>query len=498
MFQFKTQPFAHQLREFEGHARDEYRGLLFEQRTGKTKVIIDSAALLHSEGQINALVVVAPNGVHRNWITEGVADHLPDWVERYCVAWAGDDTKRKQVALEKLFDPGHHLRIFTINIEALVTKKGFAFVKRLLNATDAMFVVDESTRIKNPQTAVTKNLLKLRDMAKYRRILNGTPTTQGPLDLYSQLMFLSDDAVPLQSYVAFRNRYAEFLPATHPMIQHIMRTTGTRWVPSIVATDDDGQPRYKNLDELNEWMYRSCTRVLRKDCGDVPEKLYKRWEVEYPEKQRKMIEKALMDLKNGYTPEPINKLTAVMLYQRMICGVMPKQLTGLGEDVPMFERPEDNPRLQAIQQIVEAYPGANIVFWARFKRDLHEIVGLLGKLSEKPIARYWGDISADEREEAKEGFQAGRYQYFVGQPGAGGVGLPLYAADIIAYHSNDFSLYHRLQSEDRAEHILKKENTLIIDLETPGTVDSKIITALRSKKDVADLITGDETGEWLK
>jgi len=82
--------------------------------------------------------------------------------------------------------------------------------------------------------------------------------------------------------------------------------------------------------------------------------------------------------------------------------------------------------------------------------------------------------------------------------GAGGVGLPLHAADVMVYHSNTFSLYHRLQSEDRAENMLKKTGTLIIDIEAKGTVDSKIIDALRSKKDVADLITGDESGKWLE
>ncbi|WP_448506567.1 SNF2-related protein [Immundisolibacter sp.] len=490
MFVFKTTPFRHQLQEFNAHARDEYRGLLFEQRTGKTKVILDSAALLHAEGRINALFVLAPNGVHRNWLSDEVPTHLPDWVQYRTACWSSSPSKKQQAALEQIFDIGSHLRIFTMNIEAIGTKKGFEFAKRFLNATDAMFVVDESTRIKNSKAVSVVNLMKLRDFAPYRRILNGTPVTQGPLDMYSQLRFLSDEALPVQSEVAFRNRYAEFMPPSHPMVRSIMRKTDSRLVPQIIAT-------YKNLEELKEWVDKSCTRVLRKDCADIPEKLYKRWEVEYPPHQQKIVKQQLDNLRLGRTPEPINKLTAVMLYQRLLCGLVPKQLTGTGEHQLMFEKPEDNPRLQAILEIIDAYPDAQIIFWARFRTDLHDISNLLERHTSTKVARYWGDISNNEREAAKRGFQTGEMKYFVGQQVAGGVGLPLHAADIVVYHSNTFSLYHRLQSEDRAEHLAKQKGTLVIDLEVPGTVDGRIISALRSKKDVANLITGDESGEWL-
>lgn len=497
-FQYKTTPFAHQRTICEASWADEYVGLLLEQRTGKSKIIIDTCAQLYDTGRINGLLIVAPNGVHRNWVNDEIPTHCPDRVQRIAAVWSSNHTKAKTAELEALFNGGHELRILAMNIEALATKKGIEFARRFLNATTAMMVVDESTRIKNPSAAVTKACLKLAKHAKYRRICNGTPATQSPLDVYAQLLFLHEDAVPVQSYVAFKARYADFLPASHPMVQGIMRKSGSRFAPQIMATNDDGTPSYKNLEELKSWVDKCCYRVTRKECADLPEKLYKRWEVELAPHQDKLIKQYLLAMKQGHTPEPINKMVAVMLYQRMVCGIVPKQLTGDEQHTKMFESPEDNPRIQAVQEIIEAYPDASIIFWARFKTDLHEIVAHIQKVTGKQVARYWGDISNDEREAAKESFQNKSIQYFVGQQGAGGVGLPLHAADVMVYHSNDFSLYHRLQSEDRSEHLQKKTGTLIIDIEAKGTVDSKIINALRSKKDVADLITGDETGAWLE
>lgn len=497
-FQYKIPPFKHQKTIFEQTWDKEYRGLFMEQRTGKSAVILYTAAQLHKAGRINGLLLVCPNGVHRNWIADEVVKHLPDWTQRIAVVWSSNHTKAKTAELESLFNGGHELRILAMNIEALATKKGAEFARRFLNATTAMMVVDESTRIKNPSAAVTKACLKLAKHAKYRRVLNGTPATQSPLDVYAQLLFLHEDAVPVQSYVAFKARYADFLPASHPMVQGIMRKSGTRFAPQIIAQDDDGKPMYKNLEELKQWVDKCCDRVTRKECADLPEKLYKRWEVELAPHQEKLIKQYLLAMKQGHTPEPINKMVAVMLYQRMVCGIVPKQLTGDEAHTKLFDKPEDNPRIQAVQEIIEAYPDASIIFWARFKTDLHEIVAHIQKVTGKPVARYWGDISNDEREEAKIAFQEKRVQYFVGQQGAGGVGLPLHAADVMCYFSNSFSLYERLQSEDRAENMLKKTGTLIIDIEAKGTVDTKIINALRAKKDIADLITGDVNYGWLE
>lgn len=496
-FQYKAPPFAHQKRIFEATWDKPYWGLFLEQRTGKSQIVLVTAAQLHSMGQINTLVIIAPNGVHRNWISDEIPKHLPDWVQRYTATWSADTTKKKTAELEGLFNTGTHLRIFSMNIEAVGTKRGFEFLKRLLNATDALVAVDESTRIKNPSAVTVKNLMKLRDKAKYRRILNGTPITQSPLDVYSQLLFLDDYAVPVQSYVAFKARYADFLPAHHPMVKKIMERSGSRWVPQIIASNPDGTPAYKNLEELKSYVDKCSTRVTRKECVDMPEKLYKRWEVTCPPHHKNIIHTWVENMRKGHTPEPIEKMTAVMFYQRLLCGVIPYQLTGTVDEA-IWETPEDNPRLQALLEIIEEYPTASIIIWARFRRDLHEISNLIEKVTTKTVARYWGDINDNEREIAKQGFQDGTFQYFVGQQGAGGVGLPLHKAEVMVYHSNTFSLYERLQSEDRAENLQKTVGTVVIDLEVPNTVDSKIINALRNKRDVADLITGDNNDEWLR
>ena len=82
-------------------------------------------------------------------------------------------------------------------------------------------------------------------------------------------------------------------------------------------------------------------------------------------------------------------------------------------------------------------------------------------------------------------------RFFVGHVQAGGKGLTLHAATTVVYFSNDFSLENRLQSEDRAHRIGQKHNVTYIDFVAPNTLDEKVVSTLRDKKSMADLITGD-------
>jgi SNF2 family DNA or RNA helicase len=77
------------------------------------------------------------------------------------------------------------------------------------------------------------------------------------------------------------------------------------------------------------------------------------------------------------------------------------------------------------------------------------------------------------------------------------MGITLTAADTVVYYSNSYNLEHRLQSEDRAHRIGQDKKVVYIDIICPGTIDSKIVKALRDKKNIAQQVMGDEWKQWL-
>jgi len=67
----------------------------------------------------------------------------------------------------------------------------------------------------------------------------------------------------------------------------------------------------------------------------------------------------------------------------------------------------------------------------------------------------------------------------------------------VIYYSNNYDLEVRLQSEDRAHRIGQKKSVLYVDLMSPGTVDERIVEALRNKIDIATQVLGEELKTWL-
>ena len=76
--------------------------------------------------------------------------------------------------------------------------------------------------------------------------------------------------------------------------------------------------------------------------------------------------------------------------------------------------------------------------------------------------------------------------------------LTLTEANLVVYYANDFNLETRIQSEDRAHRIGQKNNVTYIDLISEGTIDERIVKALRSKIDIGALVLGEEAKQWLK
>ena len=260
-YKFKTEPYEHQLEALKRSWDQKEYAYFMEMGTGKSKVLVDNIAVLYDRGVINAAVIVAPKGVYKNWSEREIPAHMPDHVLRHVGVWNPAPTKKQKIQLTKLFEVTDDLKILVINVEAFSTKKGVAFVEKFLLTHNALMAIDESTTIKNPKAQRTKSLVKLALQSKYRRILTGFPVTQSPLDLYTQAEFLCVDLLGYSSFYTFQNHYAKV----------VSRSMGQRTFRQVVG--------YQNLEELTEKVSQFSYRVLKKDCLDLPDKVYQRREV---------------------------------------------------------------------------------------------------------------------------------------------------------------------------------------------------------------------------
>jgi len=475
-YKFKTKPYEHQLIALEkSWQKDEY-GYFMEMGTGKSKVLIDNMAMLYDKGRINAALIIAPKGVYRNWLSQEIPNHLPSHIDHKTVLWTALTSKTKDKEYQLLFKTDYNLHILLMNVEALSTKKGVEFAGKFLRCHKTLMVIDESTTIKNPTAKRTKAILNLSKETKYRRILTGSPVTKSPLDLYSQCAFLNEHLLGFSSYYTFRNRYA----------QMIERNFGGRRV-QIVAS-------YRRLDELAETLKPFSYRILKEDCLDLPPKIYMKREIELTDEQKKayttMKSAALAQL-NGKIATAPHVLTQLMRLHQITCG----HFTADDGTIQEFK----NNRMSELLDLLEEMEG-KVIIWANYIYDIEQIVKTIGQeYGEDSIVEYYGAIESKKRQVNIEKFQdpKSKVRFFVGNPQTGGYGITLTAASNVIYYSNGYDLEKRLQSEDRAHRIGQKQSVTYVDLIAKGTVDDKIVKALRKKINIASAIMGEELKAWI-
>ena len=479
-----TKPMNHQSTAMERLKDRRHYGLFMEQGTGKTWCLLADAERLYEAGEIEALFVVAPNGVHTNWIRREIPQHMS--TPHLARAWKSGAGKRYTERMQEVLQRSKkkRLRIFAINIDALITKKGFAFALEFIIAYKTMMVVDESTRIKNPTAGRTKAVMRLRPHAFYVRIATGTPVTNAPVDVFSQMEFLKAGLLGTTSYRAFYAEYAELLTPDHPMMQRMIERNPRVARAQVVARDKEGRPKWRNLSKLQRLLEPHTYRVKKEECLDLPPKIYKTHYFELSPGQKKayklMKKERRMELKEE-----------VVAVQALSAGIKLQQITSgftLHEGEVHYVA-DKNTRLKALMDLIEDIDGQFIV-WARFREEIRAITELLQK-NKIPAAAYFGDVNAADREAAIDNFQGGKIRAFIGQQQAAGMGLTLTAAQTAIYYSNDFNLEHRLQSEDRCHRKGTKGNVVYIDLVAEDSIDEVIATALQRKSDMAAAIVGD-------
>ncbi len=469
MFEFKTTPFAHQLAEFERSRDAEARAIFWEQGTGKSKLTIDTAAWLYLAGKINAVVVVAPNGVHRNWVENEIPDHTPDLVMNSSRAFhfqapKAQNKSHKQAIRSLLFHEG--LSWLTISYDGWMTAEGKRTLIDFLDRRRVLLVGDEGHYLKNPTADRTRSVLKAATYAAYRRLLTGTPIAQGPFDAYSEIRFLVENywhQHELSTFTEFKKHFGIWKKGWNANAIRRVKDPETGHWKLQQGCEYDDLVGYRRLDELQALLAPISSRVTKDEVLDLPPKLYtKRYFTLTPEQAhlykvmkeefivwldtggleaeaatvaeavsdgscatcggRREIEAegyiypcgdcggAAVGINEGQTPV-IAALAIVRLLrlQQITRGYLP---TGI-EDEPVHIIPGGNRLLRDMCDEIETRPHKTIV-WARFQMDITQIIQELTRRGIKAV-RYDGLVNDDGRAEAKALFQGERTIYDRGQ-----------------------------------------------------------------------------------
>lgn len=507
-YAFRVRPFDHQLAALRASVRKRAFALFMEPGTGKTKVTLDTAAILFKRGHVRGLLVVAPNDVHAQWVDEQMVEHLPTDIETRAVVW---DASRASVMrrVDALMKPlPHTLHVLCMNHEALATKRGRVAARKFLKTYPSLFVLDESHAFKSPSAARTRAAIALAPLAFARRLLTGTETDGNPFDLYSQFQFLDPRIIGFDSFVAFKHRYGVW----------------TRETAMTRPADPSKQPRrveyeslqaYANLEELTARIAPFVFRARKRDCLDLPPKHYTRLPTHLSPAQRAVYESLLSEglvlLDRASRGEPIAvrpveglddkellervqdprgrmtmkiKLTLQLRLQQCAGGFVTDD-EGVTQCIEAA--PDSIPRVVAACEHIEramTVGEGKVIVWSVFRAELAMLQSVLKKRGHR-VVRVDGTVTGQERVEAIAQFKSTSERaprILVAHPRTMGTGQNLALANEMLYYSNPLSSILRTQSEDRIDRIGQTRTVTIADLVSRDAPIDRIILALHAKK----------------
>jgi SNF2 family DNA or RNA helicase len=470
---------THQAKGLEELRRNEAFALLMEPRTGKTATILAEFGELEMQGTLKSMLVIAPAGCYLGW-KDDAPKHLASELNARMQIYDWSARKDKAADKEELrkFLEYQGPRILLVNVEALskVIRARDLCVK-FLKQGPAMMVVDESTCIKGYAAKRTKFIISIRQLACRRRILSGLPSPQGPLDLWSQFYFLDPMILRLFTFIEFRRDYAV-------MVRKPFGPKG-RMVDIVTG--------YKNIDRLADRIRPYSYRVKLEDCYDLPPKIYMRRDVEMTPEQKRIYESilafAVAHLGEQEYVTATLVITQILRLHQVICG---HTTSDNGEQISIPEN-----RTGQLLELLEEYPETTkAVIWCSYDADVRKVTKAL---TEKygTVSRFWGGNMATREEEERQFKTDPARRFMVATPAAGGRGKTWDMADLNVYYSSTPNLEHRFQSEERTQIKGKSNSVAYVDLMCRGSVEEKIVQALRAKIDISTTINGDNYRSWL-
>lgn len=473
-------PYKHQMEGARLLAEHDAFALLCEMGTGKSRMLCMDIQYKIERGEIDRVVIVAPSGSYRNWNGE-----LERWLPKEfydslkIFTWVSSKSSVKKDFKEFLAFKGSKPRILLINVEALsrvdAAKDGLV---EFLSGGNAMFAIDESQCVKSPDSLRTKFILKTGGLAKYRRILTGLVAPENPLNTWSQFYFLDPNILGHKSFFSFRARYA--------ITRKVDFKQGGRPIDVVVG--------YRHVEELQQKILRKSFRVQTEDVLDLPEKIYMpirdvRLSMEQLKAYNDIKRLAMTEINGQYVTAQIAAAVLTKLHS-VLCGHVVDENGNL-HDVPSH-------RVEAIQEVLADHQGKAII-WAPYPRLLTKIAEALeAEYGAESTVRYWGETSSDDRVAGVKRFQEDpKCRFFVSNPSVGGEGITLTAATLVIYAANSWKASDRQQSEARAHRAGQTRPVVYVDIASKGSMEEKLINALRNKFDLAALVTGDKLKEWL-
>lgn len=406
--------------------------LWLDMGLGKTVSTLTALSDLLADFELFKVLVIAPKRVAEyTWPNElGLWEHLSHITHTVI---AGPPAKREQAVRQ-----GTNIHIISRdNVVWLVDKLRGKWPYDCI-------VIDESSSFKNPSSKRFRALRKVAPVTPGIIELTGTPTSNGLLDLWSQIFLLDGGAALGKTFGAYKNRY--------------FRASG--YMGYDLKLNDGADA------EIHAAVAPLCLRLAADDYLEMPERIDNHIAVHLPAKARAQyddLEKAfLLRLETADVPV----LSAAALTNKLLQVANGHVYDESGEYHPLHEA-----KLDALASVIEEAAGAPVLVAYNYRSDQDRI-----------RQRFPGAVDIKDSDDTQARWNNGEIPLLMAHPGSAGHGLNLQAGgSIICWYGLNWSLELYAQFNARLHRQGQQKPVVVHHIVAQDTVDTTVLAALATK-----------------
>lgn len=420
------------------------KGLLaFEQGLGKTLVAIEAFRRVKAEGSAERLLVICPNSLKRNWSAE-IQKFAPGLTFEIV---EGTPKLRRQAFLKTKAD------VVITSYETARTE--ITALLALLGRKNTAMVLDESHAAKNWRSLTSTAMRHLAPACTFRWLLSGTPVTNKPADLFTQVEIIAPGEGRLGSLQVF-----------------------------LDSVESDPESVRESVDEI-------VLRRTKEQCLDLPEKTFMDIQVELPAWQRKLYDEMRTEMVcaiQAMSGDEYKAFASTALAQLTRLGQIASNpsmlLPGLNEDPGKFEA------MDGIIEDLMTVPNRKVIIWSNFVATIEQ---LLKRYERFGAVAIYGGVEATLRQDVAKSFQNDpEVRVLIANPAAAATGFTLTAASFTIYETLSWRYDFYAQSQDRNHRIGQTLPVTYMRLIAVDTIEEAIIKALEKKSALAGSLLGDK------
>lgn len=453
-FTAKHEAFAYQHEAFMAVKDLPYSAIFHEQGLGKTKIAIDLMLYWLEKKDIDSVIIVTKKQLVQNWVDElGQHTHIKPKVL----------SSNKQ---DNFYVLTSAVRVIITNFETFSTDK--ERLSLFLQSRNTAVIVDESTKIKNPESKLTQDFFELAPFFKFRTIMTGTPVANRPYDIWAQIYFLdfgTSLGTDFEKFKAHTNLSNDLNNDEHRRAE---------FEDSVGAIFD----RIKNF---------TVRETKNSGVVTLPAKQYISVICDMEPKQRAMYEQVREEMQLDVIKGDETLLDeSPSSLKRLLRLVQIASNPALVDDSYTMTSGKEERLDDVLKDIIDA--GEKVIVWSSF---IGNVDHFYHKYQQYSPTRIHGKMTIEDRNAAVRKFKSGESCVLFATPQAAKEGLTLTIANNVIFYDRGFSLDDYLQAQDRIHRISQTKTCYIMNFIALNSIDKWVDLLLQAKQNAAFLAQGD-------